>query len=561
MTRFLKKHHRAVFYWSWFLLGLFQSIFTELQDDEAYYWAFSRFLDWGYFDHPPMVALIIKLGTFFFSGELGVRILPLLLNTATILLTEMLTEKKSPFLFYAIVLSVAVLQVSGFVAVPDIPLLFFTALFLWLYRRFLGAASWQNALWLGLAAVALLYSKYHGVLVLFFVLLSHPKLLRQPKIYAAGLLAFVLFLPHLWWQYQHNWISFRYHLFESNVNPYKFSYTTDYILGQLLLAGPFAGFLLWPAAFLFRTKNDFERALKFLAVGFFVFFLLSTLKGKVEPNWTAPAIIPVMVLAHQFFQQREGWRRWLLRLLVPTLLITFAFRVVMVVNLIPADAMVERYHAWKGWPQTLAQKTKPYPVVFNNSYQRASKYWFYSGQMTYSLNSFDDRRNNYNFWPVEDSLLGRPVYIFDIYNVQNFPDSVKAPLFTVGFRFDSSLQSFAKIQFRSGNYQQKTGDSLRLQFTIEIPAAYQTYLRQHPNVDEKIALVVFRGRNKEKVIDAPFTLQQLLRDQIRSWTLDPALSAGSYFVRFGIFSDSGLYTHNSEKIQLKVGENQVGSRQ
>lgn len=556
MNSFLKKHHRFIFYSAWFLLGLFQSIFTELQDDEAYYWVFSRFLDWGYFDHPPMIALLIKIGTFFFGGELGVRLLPLILNTATIYLTEKLTEKKAPFLFYAIVLSVAVLQISGFVAVPDIPLLFFTALFFLLYRKFLQNHSWQNVLWLGLAAAALLYSKYHGVLILFFVVVSNLKLLRNAKVYAAGSIALLLFLPHLWWQYQHNWISFRYHLFESNVNPYKFSYTTDYILGQLLLAGPLAGFLLWPAAFLYRTQNSFERALKFTAVGFFLFFLLSTLKGKVEPNWTAPAIIPVMVLAHQYFLQKANWCKWLLRLLPLSVFITVAFRVIMVVNLIPAQAIVERYHAWEDWPQVLAQKTKPYPVVFNNSYQRASKYWFYSGQMTYSLNKFDDRRNNYNFWPVEDSLLGKPVYIFDIYGVENFPDSVKAPLFTVGYRFDSSYHSFAKIQFQSKDYAMAQGDSLRLHFSLQMPAQYRTYLNHHPEVDEPIALVIFQNRDRIKQIEAPFTLQQILHQNINTWTLFPELPEGDYFFRFGIMSDSHLFTHNSEKIQLAIGNKQ-----
>jgi hypothetical protein len=228
----------------------------------------------------------------------------------------------------------------------------------------------------------------------------------------------------------------------------------------------------------------------------------------------------------------------------------------MVVNLIPADAIVERYHAWEGWPQTLAQKTKPYPVVFNNSYQRASKYWFYSGQMTYSLNKFNDRRNNYNFWPVEDSLLGKPVYIFDIYDVQHFPDTVKAPLFTVGFRFDSSFQSFARIQFRSDDYKIAKGDSLQLRFTLDMPASYATYLQQHPEIDEKIALDLCKGREEQKIIEASFTLQQIIRGHINSWTLHPALAAGDYFFRFGIFSDSGLYTHNSEKIQLAIDNGQ-----
>jgi hypothetical protein len=56
----------------------------------------------------------------------------------------------------------------------------------------------------------------------------------------------------------------------------------------------------------------------------------------------------------------------------------------------------------------MKEKLEGLPVVFNSSYQRASKFWFYSGQMTYSLNLYKERENNYNFWPVEDSLLGKP---------------------------------------------------------------------------------------------------------------------------------------------------------
>lgn len=552
MTSFFKKHHRAVFYLSWFLLGLFQSLFTELQDDEAYYWVFSRYLDWGYFDHPPMIALLIKMGTVFLGGELGVRLVPLLLNTATLYLAEKLTERKNPFLFYAIALSVAVLQISGFVAVPDIPLMFFTALFLLLYKAYLKKASWKNVLLLGVTAALLLYSKYHGVLVIGFVLLSNPKLLKDPKIYAAGFFALALFAPHLYWQAGHNWISFRYHLFESNVNPYKFSYTTDYILGQLLLAGPLAGFLLWPAVFLYRSRNGFEKALKATAIGFFLFFLFSTLKGKVEPNWTSPAIIPVIVLAHRYFQQREAWRKWLLRLLPVTLLLVIAFRVIMVIDIVPAQAIVERYHAWKDWPQEMKKRTGGLPVVFNNSYQRASKYWFYTGQMTYSMNKFDDRRSNYNFWPVEDSLLGKPVYILDIYDLHHLEDSIKAPLYTVGYKYDSSYHSFAKIQFRSSAYTIKEGDSLSLHFTVDILNHYKAYLQNHPEVDPSIAIVIFRGRERISHIEAPFTLQQLLRKNISRWRLLPSLPKGEYFFRFGIMSDSKLYAHNSEKIQLTV---------
>lgn len=549
---FLKKHHRAIFYASWFLLGLVQAIFTELQDDEAYYWVFSKYLDWGYFDHPPMIALLIKLGTAIFGGEIGVRFLPLILNTATIWFTEKLTDKKSPCLFYVVALSVAVLQVSGFVAVPDVPLMFFTALLFLVYKNFLRNHSWQNALWLGLAAAALLYSKYHAVLILLFIVLSNLKLLRSAKIYTAGVVAFMLFLPHLYWQYGHNWISFRYHLFESNVNPYRFSYTTDYLLGQFLIAGPFAGFILWPATFLYRTQNDFEKALKFTALGFFLFFLLSSFRGKVEPNWNSPAIVPLIALGHQFLLQRIGWRKWLLRLLPLTLSVVILFRLVMIADIVPAEAVVERYHEWKDWPQAVKQKTKGLPAVFNNSYQRASKYWFYTGEMAYTINSFDNRRNNYNFWPVEDSLLGRPVFILDSYDLPAFPDSIKTPVFTLGLRYDSSLQSFAKIIFGSGDYTITDHDSLQIHFTVDAPAHHRQYLQSHPQVDEKLAIAIFKDRDLVKVFEAPFSLQQLLRNNISTWNLSPSLPQGNYFFRFGIMSDLRTYTHNSEKIKLSV---------
>jgi hypothetical protein len=552
LKQLFQKHHRVLFYTTWFMLGLLQSIFTELQDDEAYYWVFSRYLDWGYFDHPPMIALLIRIGTLFLPGEVAVRFVPLLLNTATLYITETLTTNKNPFLFYAIALSIAVLQVSGFAAVPDVPLMFFTALFFLVYRKYLQRPTWGHVLLVGSVAACLLYSKYHAVLILFFVLLSNFKLLRDGKIYIAGLFALLLFVPHLYWQYQHNWISIRYHLFESNVNKYKVNYTTDYILGQLLIAGPIAGFILWPATFLYRSKNKVEKALQFTAVGMFVFFLLSTLKGKVEPNWTSPAIVPIMVLAHQYLQERQGWRRWLIRLLPITIVLVLVFRVAMVVDMIPAGAIVERYHAWKGWPEELKQKTAGLPVVFNNSYQRASKYSFYTGAMTNSLNKFDERRNNYNFWPMEDSLLGKPAYVMDIYGVNRFQDRISTPLYTIGFSYDSSYHSFAKIMFSARDQTVNVSDSLAFAFTTSTPSPYRSFLADHPEVNPKMAIAFFDGQKMIRYDELPFRLQDVVNKGVNRLSVLPSLPKGTYFLRIGVMSDSDLYTHNSEKIKLEI---------
>jgi hypothetical protein len=295
-----------------------------------------------------------------------------------------------------------------------------------------------------------------------------------------------------------------------------------------------------------------EKALQFTAVGMFVFFLLSTLKGKVEPNWTSPAIVPIMVLAHQYLQERQGWRRWLIRLLPITIVIVLVFRVAMVVDMIPAEAIVERYHAWKGWPEELKQKTAGLPVVFNNSYQRASKYSFYTGAMTYSLNKFDERRNNYNFWPMEDSLLGKPAHVMDIYGVNRFQDSIRTPLYTIGFSYDSSYHSFAKIMFSARDQTVNVSDSLAFVFTTSIPSPYRTYLAGHPEVNPKMAIAFFDGQKMIRYDELPFRLQDVVNKGVNRLSVLPSLPKGTYFLRIGIMSDSDLYTHNSEKIKLEV---------
>jgi 4-amino-4-deoxy-L-arabinose transferase-like glycosyltransferase len=554
VPHFLRRHSSLLFYSGWFLLGLLQAIFTELQDDEAYYWVYARFLDWGYFDHPPLTALLIKGGTALFSNELGVRIFPLLLNTATLWLTEQLIPARNRLLFYALCLSAAVLQIIGFWAVPDVPLLFFTALFFWCYRNFLKDPYGKNIIVLALACALLLYTKYHGAIIILFTLFSNLRLLKQWPIYAAGGFALLLFLPHLFWQYQHDWVSFRYHLFESNVNRYKFSYTTDYMAGQLLLAGPLAGPIFLWATFRCKAMDKLEKALQFTAIGIFLFFLAASFKGKVEANWTAPALIPMLVLTHQYLQRHGVLKKWLYRLLPATVVLVLAARIIMLVDLVPAKPVVQRFHAWKGWPQKLAAITKGHPLVFNNSYQRASKIWFYTGQMSYSLNSHQERRSNYNFWPIEDSLLGKPVYLMDIYNVHTFSDSLQARQWTIGYRKDSAFQAFARIQLHSEvkRYIIERHDTLLLHLRATVPPAYQAYLQQHPETDQPVVIGVFKGRDWVKDIPTPLRLQHLVRQPLFQIPIVPGLEPGRYFIRLAVGTSTPLYTHNSDKIDVTV---------
>jgi len=88
MSEILKNPHKKFYFFLILitLVNLLQAYFTEITLDEAYYYQYARDLDWGYYDHPPMVALVIKISQLFFNGNLGVRFLTVLLFSGNLFL-------------------------------------------------------------------------------------------------------------------------------------------------------------------------------------------------------------------------------------------------------------------------------------------------------------------------------------------------------------------------------------------------------------------------------------------------------------------------------------------
>jgi hypothetical protein len=226
----------------------------------------------------------------------------------------------------------------------------------------------------------------------------------------------------------------------------------------------------------------------------------------------------------------------------------------MVVDILPATAVVERFHAWKKWPGTLGEKTQNLPVIFKNSYQRASQYWFHTGQIAYSLNDYKERMNNYNLWPIEDSLIGKKVFVMDIYGVNLFRDSFQARLWSVGFSPDSNFHSFARVlvQPERDHYVIDSGASLRLNFKVNYPAPYTDYLRQHPESDEPVIVSFSSGKETIKDMRTGFTVYNLMLSPIQRIEIFPGLRPGKYFLLFAVATSTDLYTANSRKIEITI---------
>src|SRR5690606_30457120 len=211
-TRKKAKQTLFVFLGLWTLINIVQATFVEVHADEAYYWVYSQFLDWGYFDHPPMVALFIKIGDALFPSTLGLRLLTVITSTLSVYLLWKIVSRyaHNVRLFILLFSSVVLFHVYGFITTPDVPLFFFTVLFLYIYQRYVEADKFKWAFLLALVIAGMLYSKYHGILILFFTIISNFKLLKRPTFWFVVVISIIAFVPHIWWQIQNNYPSFYY---------------------------------------------------------------------------------------------------------------------------------------------------------------------------------------------------------------------------------------------------------------------------------------------------------------------------------------------------------------
>ncbi|MEO7857272.1 MAG: glycosyltransferase family 39 protein, partial [Gemmatimonadaceae bacterium] len=202
------------------LIRLLFAARLPLFPDETYYWEWSRRLAGGYFDHPPMIALLIRAGTAF--GEptpLGVRFFPVIAGGITGLATSAIAWRLAGGMASvraAVLFALMPLAATGLVlATPDSPLLATSAVGLYCVVRAMQSTvrSRSSLRWWSTAGVALglsFTSKYTAILLpvtIAIAVLARPSLrarLREPGPYVACLLATLVFLPVLQWNAAHD---------------------------------------------------------------------------------------------------------------------------------------------------------------------------------------------------------------------------------------------------------------------------------------------------------------------------------------------------------------------
>jgi hypothetical protein len=446
---------RIIFYFLWLSTLLLQAYRVELRGDEAYYWMYAKNLAWGYFDHPPVTAVLVKAGYLLFHNELGVRLFFVLVITATVWIMEKLIRPVNFNLFYAIVLSVAFLQLGmvfggGMYAIPDFPLLFFTALFFYLYKQYLDDTSWIKVVLLSGVICLLLLSKYHGILVIGFTLLSNLALLKRKSFWVMVVLSVVFFMPHLIWQLENDFPSVNYHLYERSSKGYSISYTLEYLLTQPFILGPFISVLLIYLGIAHKPGDLFERSMKYVLIGTYVFFFFMTFKGRVEGNWTVIALVPLLYLGYHHILISEKLKKLTYYILVISLLIILPVRILLIAEKLPSSFAFTKSLGARSWANELKGKSLDRPVAFMNSYQRASLYEFYTGMPAFSLNNVWGRKNQYSLWDAESTFQGKSVALVLVADIRSKQyDSIQINSEYIHYYFIDNFRSTSNLDIQS----------------------------------------------------------------------------------------------------------------
>ena len=331
-----------------------------LSADEAYYLLWSHHLQAGYFDHPPVIAFLIRAGTLLLGDTpLGVRLMGLPLSllatwfvwrTAAMLLKD---EGASPVreahdgggarssacdakggggekkaIWAAVLFNLTLMaNVELLVATPDLPSIVTVAAFLWCLAHvqtsgpvpglaardadasaasaFAPPRAAPGEWWLAVGAVAglSLLSKYSmlfvglGTAVWLLADARGRAWLKTPWPWAGGALALAVFAPNLLWQARHGWMTFAFQFGRMDHGALTARYLAEFAGAQLGLATPLI--LVLAAMGWWRARRPGGEAFPlFVIVGVtLLYFLQHALHDRVQGNWPCFLYPALAVLA------------------------------------------------------------------------------------------------------------------------------------------------------------------------------------------------------------------------------------------------------------------------
>jgi hypothetical protein len=299
----------------------------ELSEDEAYQWLWSKHLALSYFSKPPMIALLQFLGTSLWGDTaFGVRFCsPVIAAVFGVMLLRFFAREanaRTAFLFVLIVNCTPLLAVGSILMTIDPPLvLFWTAAMFAGWRAVQAEGTTRQWLWTGLWMGLGFLSKYSAMFLvpcfaLFFVLRAESRVhLRKPGPWLALVVFALCTVPVLIWNAQHGWVTVHHVSDNAKLDkPWQptLRYFGEFADAEFGLLNPvFFLAILMAVALLWKRAAAKSLLVYLFAMGAPVFFgyWLYTFHSRVQANWIAPAVVPLLALMTLYWEQR--WREGL----------------------------------------------------------------------------------------------------------------------------------------------------------------------------------------------------------------------------------------------------------
>ncbi len=301
------------------LLRLFAAGTIGLSVDEAHYALYGLHLDWSYFDHPPMVGWLQALVLPFGTSELALRIPAILLfalsSVVLFRLCIVLFPQDSPWLGFvsvAMLHSAAMLQLIGLALLPEAPLLLFSLLSVLALHAVLTSTGLKPWLWLGLCLGLAGLSKYTAITLVATVLLvlladKQWRRLREAGPWLACVVGVIVIMPVLYWNAQHDWLSFSYQLHHGARNPdWEWGRFVRSQLAQILVYGPLLtvfGVIALVAAWGERKHLGVVLCAA-TALPVLLLFGIGAGREMTLPHWTALAWVALIPLGARWIMRR-----------------------------------------------------------------------------------------------------------------------------------------------------------------------------------------------------------------------------------------------------------------
>jgi 4-amino-4-deoxy-L-arabinose transferase-like glycosyltransferase len=303
----------------------------HLTEDEAYYRLWAQHLQFGYYDHPPMIAWWIRVGEAI-AGDtaLGVRLLPVLAAGLTTWLVGDLALRLGAdrptaaraALWYNATLTIGM---GGILAVPDAPASLFWVSTLWCLAR--GSQSGRARWWIAAGASAGLaaLSKYSGLFIAPGVLLwlamtpGGRRELRRPWPWAAVLVAGLLLSTNVLWNAQNHWVTIAKQFGRMSPGGLHPGHLAEFLLTQLVLLNPLVAIFAVAGiglAWRWRRTDEGPRLMLLAATSapFAAYLLLHSLHDRVQGHWPVPLFgalaICAAVAAGQATSRAGRLARW-----------------------------------------------------------------------------------------------------------------------------------------------------------------------------------------------------------------------------------------------------------